>query len=240
MLNQIKEHLSTVVASRYQARQSDELSYICVSHVEEIACESAGNEFVALCQAPPFRGLISETFKASEFYPSAKDVAVALAVSAETSGEDYSIAKTIDFSYVFIEKLKRRIISVPKLNQLFSRFAKDVRRLSTDVDRHKLKATMAEHKTLFAYYFKSFEDKNFSVEMVVTPRHNEQSSPSCQLDDPIQLTIDPSAVREGFFLSQFNYSQNGVPLTHATRYNGYEYFNGMDIGLGKRKDVIWS
>ncbi|MEL7006862.1 MAG: hypothetical protein AAFN93_29680, partial [Bacteroidota bacterium] len=58
-------------------------------------------------------------------------------------------------------------------------------------------------------------------------------------EDSIILNIDPGNIREGFFLTGFDYSNNEGSLTYATRMNGYEYFDDIEHDMQNLERAIW-
>lgn len=218
---------------RYERRKLVEIA----SQVANITAESESEYgFAFVGQAAPLRGLVREMFQSLDFYPSIKDVAVATAVTAQMVGKTYDVDDVIDFSQLFIKELKSRIIVCSELNEMFSEY-RNVSRLSQEYDRKDIQATLENLPRLFTDYFKRFDDKHFSVKLIIQPRASVQSCPSWQPEESIKINVDPSSLREGFFLPCFDYYKNGEKLTNATRHKGYEYFNGLNINKGI--EVVW-
>ena len=219
---------------QYEKRKLAEIA----SQVADIAAESKSEYgFAFIGQAAPLRGLVGEMFQSLDFYPSLKDVAVATAVTAQMTNRAYDVDDVIDFSQFFVKELKHRIIVCSEVNKMFSEH-KNVSRLSQEYDRDDIQATLENSQRLFVSYFKRFDDRHFSVKLIIQPRVSVPNCPSWQTEERIEINVDPSSLTEGFFLPCFDYYKNGEKLTNATRYKAYEYFNGLDIDKGV--EVVWS
>ena len=220
--------------TRYEKRKLAEIA----SQVADIAAESESEYgFAFIGQAAPLRGLVGEMFQSLDFYPSIKDVAVATAVTAQMVGKAYDVDDVIDFSQFFVKELKHRIIVCSQLNEMFSEH-KNISRLSQEDDRNNIQSTLENPQRLFIDYFKRFENKHFSVKLIIQPRPCVQYCPLWPPEDSSEINVDLGSLREGFFLPYFDYHKNGEKLANATRYRGYEYFNGLDINKGI--EVVWS
>ena len=192
-------------------------------------------------KASPFRGLIGELFRSNEFYPSLKDIAIAINISIKgycNEKETYN-GEIIDLSYSFIEKLRQRIMDDPRLSELFSQLGKDVKKICSDFNRNDIEETLKNKKEMFTYYFKSFENKNINYQITISHQAAEKTWIEWEPEDSITLDIDRANIREGFFLLGFDYSNNGKSLTYATSINGYEYFDGIDNDKKNINRAIW-
>lgn len=82
---------------------------------------------------------------------------------------------------------------------------------------------------MFNYYFKSFEDKNFSQQITIWHQANGQNWLERRSEDSITINVDSSNIREGFFLTGFEYTKDGKNLEYATQIDGNEYFMTLTI-----------
>ena len=192
-------------------------------------------------EAPSFKGLISNFFDPNNLHLSPKDVAVCvnISISGYCNEKDTYNDVIIDFSYSFLEKLKKRIIRDKRLNNLLSSIGKDITYLQLDYDRDEIETTLSSKKGIFSHYFKSFEDKNFSHQITIWHQADGKSWLEWKSEDSITLNLDPSSIREGFFLIGFDYSQGEESLAYATRIKEYEYFSGVSGSIKDADRVIW-
>ncbi|MEO0646198.1 MAG: hypothetical protein AAFZ17_08610 [Cyanobacteria bacterium J06650_10] len=251
MLNWIKEILnlsSRVLPIQYRLEKATREFYVYDFHVKKIFEELSRSYQLSdyfklddILTASPFRGLISELFSPNDFYLSQKDIAVATSICMRgyCDNQKQKNDNIIDFSYAFLKKLRVRIIEDQQLQERFSRIKKDAQEIVTDFDRSEIEETLANKKKLFTHYFRSFEDSNFDYQITVWHQAPDQSWIDCRSENSITIRIDPSSIREGFFLIGFDYESKGESLFYATRIARREYFNGTKSGFEDIDEAIW-
>ena len=135
--------------------------------------------------------------------------------------------------------MRQRIIIDTRLRELFSKLGKDPKKICSDIDRADIEEILENKKKMFTYYFKLFEDKHFNYQITIWHQSAGKTWIEWKPEDSIILNIDPGNIREGFFLTGFDYSNNEGSLTYATRMNGYEYFDDIEHDMQNLERAIW-
>lgn len=186
----------------------------------------------------PFRGLLSEFVRIGEFYPSPKDIAVAINISVgaynNKSSEDES--SIIDLAFHISDNIKSRIVSDQLLKMIFEDLGKDVGKIQTKSDRGEIQELFESKKALFLFYYSTFSKPEFSYSIKVWHQSQENSYIDWSEENALVVHLDPTRIREGFFQLGFDYYCNKTKsrLQRATRVGGYEQFNGVSNGK-----IIW-
>ena len=221
-------------------------SYFFKYHVAQILDEASKIYSIGeywkvqdLVNHSPFRGTLSELVRVGEFYPSPKDIAVAINVSvnAYCNKEHIDEDNIIDLAFHISDEIKSRIISDQLLKTVFEDLNKDLDKLETTVKRSDINMLFSNKKELFKSYYSTFSKPEFSYSIKIWHQSQDNSFIKWEEKDAITINLNPLRIREGFFQPGFDYYciSSESNLQHATRYKGFEIFNGGLIG-----DVIWA
>ena len=187
----------------------------------------------------PFRGTLSELVRVGEFYPSPKDIAVAInvSISAYCNEECTDKDNIIDLAFHISQELKFRFISDQLLKTVFEDLNKDLDKLITDGKRSDINMLFSNKKELFTSYYSTFSKPEFSYSIKIWHQSQENSFIQWEEEDAITVNLNPIRIREGFFQVGFDYFciSSQSRLQRATRYKGFEFFDGDSVG-----DVIWA
>ncbi|ELF5327196.1 hypothetical protein RNH93_003593 [Vibrio cholerae] len=192
-----------------------------------------------LAKKSPFKGIVSEFLRVGDFYPTPKDIAVAINVSIGAYCNENSIDKAsiIDLAYHISQEIKSRLISDQLLKTILEDLNKDIRLIENDGDRSEIEFLFSNKKSLFMAYYSTFSKPQFSYSIKVWHQSQENSYIDWNESDALIVKLDPLRIREGFFQMGFDYycNQTNKHLQCATRTGNYEQFNGDRDG-----DVIWA
>lgn len=187
-----------------------------------------------------FRGLMNEIFKVNDFYPSSKDIAIAINISFNcySSKEHKYQSQIIDLAYHISREIKERIISDQVLKSFLLDLNKDLNKLNIPVNRLEIEDCFNNKKKLFINYFNTFNDPQFSFGIKIWHQGEDISWIDWKEKDSIIIKLDRLKIREGFFLPGFDYSimNSQENISIVSRVNGYEYFNDFD----HLDNVIWA
>ncbi|CCN81249.1 hypothetical protein VIBNISFn27_110010 [Vibrio nigripulchritudo SFn27] len=192
-----------------------------------------------LAKKSPFRGVVSEFVRVGDFYPTPKDIAIAINISISAYCNENSTNKSniIDLAYHLSHEIKSRLISDQLLKTILEDLNKDIGLIETGGDRSEIELLFSNKKSLFIAYYSTFSKPEFSYSIKVW--HQGQDKPYIDWDESNALIVnlDPLRIREGFFQAGFDYycNQTEEHLYCATRIGSYEQFNGDWSG-----NVIWA
>lgn len=187
----------------------------------------------------PFRGMLSELVRASEFYPTPKDIAVAINISISAYCNEKYINKDniIDLSFHLSQEIKSRFISDQLLKIVFEDLNKDLDKFLTVSERSDIDSLFFNKKDLFMYYYSTFSKPEYSCCIKIWHQSQTNEFIDWKEDNAITVNLNSLRIREGFFQTGFDYYclQSETALQYATRYQGFESFNGCLKG-----DVVWA
>ncbi|EJG1067267.1 hypothetical protein C4G47_RS23505 [Vibrio parahaemolyticus O1] len=222
------------------------VDYFLYYHVRKILV-NAGNSRVyvndfrleSLVYRRAFRGIIFSYFKANNFIPTAKDLAIAISISTESykSESRTNVENIIDLSYHLTNRIKEAITFDLTLKTIFEELGLSLAELNNDVERKDIVEVFQSKKLLFSHYFKSFHNPHFSYGIKIWHENECDNWVSWNETESLTINLDPLAIREGFFLQGFDYSEidSGDSLHVATTKGGYEYFNTL-----KSDNIVWA
>ncbi|EPG0327010.1 hypothetical protein ACSWSC_000175 [Vibrio alginolyticus] len=220
--------------------------YFLNYHIAQILQESSDIYVIAtycrlsdLKDKSPLRGVLCEYLRVGDFYPTPKDLAVAINVSinAYCNQKFVNESSIIDLAFHLSHEIKRRLFEDPLLKKVCDDFGKDISIYSSSGNRMEIEQLFADKKNLFISYFSTFEKLEFSYSVKVWHQSQENSFIEWKEQDAINVHLNPMRIREGFFLMGFDYhcNQSNRGLRLATRSNDYETFNGDSNGK-----IIWA
>ncbi len=191
-----------------------------------------------LMQHATFRGLITEYLRPNQYVPCIADIAVATNISVSdycNSDKKYSDS-IIDLAFHISTELKKAFTFSQTLKLVMNNLQKDISKLEFQVDRKDIERIFSSKKSLFIHYFNSFSDQRFSNNITIWHQGKDNEWIEWNKKDSITVNVNPARIREGFFLTGFDYSNNQTDkaLIVASRKKGYEYFNQY-----KSNNVIW-
>ncbi|PMG49157.1 hypothetical protein BCU90_00605 [Vibrio lentus] len=192
-----------------------------------------------LSKKSPFRGVMSEFVRVGDFCPNPKDIAVAINVSmyAFCNEKTTNIDSIIDLAFHISNEIKTRLLSDPLLKSVLNDIDKDIGQIQTQGSRKEIEELFTNKKELFLSYYSTFNKPEFGYSIKVW--HQIQGNDYIDWNEEAALTVNlnPMRIREGFFLSGFDYfcNQRQTRLQYATKLGGYEYFDSEDGG-----SLIWA
>lgn len=193
-----------------------------------------------LLKSPSFRGLMKELFRIGDFYQNPKNVSVAINVAFGLYGSEGKRFHTelINFSYHLCSEVKERIIGDLFLKNLLEEYGKDVEAMKVYYDRALILKVFDTKKDLFTEYFQTFNNPNYDFPIKIWHQSEGESWIKWEEKDSLMINVDKLRIREGFFLTGFDYTivKNHERLQMATRIKGYEYYNQVE----KNDEVIWA
>jgi len=221
-------------------------SYFINYHVSQILREASHtytigkySRVIDLTNQPPLRGMLCEYVRVGDFYPTPKDLAVAIniSISAYCNEEYINKSDIIDLAFHLSHEIKARLITDPLLKNVCDDLNKNVDEFSTSADRHEIEFLFSNKKSLFTAYYSTFEKSEFSYSIKVWHQSQENEYIEWAEKDAITIHLNPMRIREGFFQIGFDYycNQSKEGLILATRTDGYEIFNGNSDGK-----IVWA
>lgn len=222
------------------------IDYFLYYHVKKILKEANQNNHYSnsfnleqLIYKSAFRGTICEYFRSNDFQPNAKDIAIAISISSDSYSNHITskLDSLIDLSYHLSNKIKEIIILDITLKSIYEELGQSLVMLDKPVDRVDITNALKNKKSLFTEYYKSFNNKNFSYGIKIWHENEDNDWVQWKESESLIIHIDPLAIREGFFLVGFDYSEltSGNSLCFATSKGGYEFFNSFES-----KNVVWA
>lgn len=232
----IKKYLRKIIVEYFFNYHINEILAHASSHFS-ISENRNANE---LRYEPAFRGLINDIFKNNDIYPSPKELAIAINVSIEAYCDQKLSHHNaiIDLAYHIANEIKVRILSDEVLKIIFHDLGKDVDKILINEKRSDIDRCFQNKKQLFENYFNSFNDTRFNYGIKIWHQGEDTEWIEWNESESITVHLDPTKVREGFYLIGFDYSiaATGENLNIATRVDGYEYFNRLE----QNSTVIWA
>jgi len=87
------------------------------------------------------------------------------------------------------------------------------------------------------YYYSTFSKPEYSCCIKIWHQSQNDKFIDWDEDNSITVNLNSLRIREGFFQTGFDYYclQSETSLQYATRYQGFESFNG-----GLKGDIVWA
>lgn len=174
-----------------------------------------------------FKGMIQSLFASDHFYYTPLDLAVAINVSIHgyCNAKYVDNSSIIDASYFIMNEIRALILKDSIVKSLLKGAGKDVMNYNTQFPRNEIEKVLRYKSEIFKTYFKTFEDTRFSSSMKIYHQGYGESWLTWNENNSMSIRLDPSYIREGFFLLGFDYRLDESRLYTAYRSNGIEYFN---------------
>lgn len=185
---------------------------------------------INLLEIREFRGMINSLLQPDSYYFSVKDIAVTINI-ATNHFSDNSFNKEsheiIDFSYHILSEIKGFIMSNKVIKDELNGYGKDLSFIDENSDRKEIEFLFKNKKELFKHYFSTFTDRRYNHTIKIWHQGNNSVSVDWSEEDSIYVNINPRKIREGFFLTGFDYYNvtGSESLLVATNKHGYEFFN---------------
>lgn len=183
-----------------------------------------------LIESREFRGMINSLLQPGDYHYSAKDIAVAINITTahfcknELNKDSHEI---IDMAYHIVSELKEVAIKNKIIRDGLTEYGKNIRHIDADSDRSEIEGLFMDKKSLFKYYFSTFNDSRYHHTIKVWHQGNDNTWIDWTENNSINVSVNPYKIREGFFLVGFDYCDitNDENLHVASNENGYEIFN---------------